>query len=191
MNNNKEAFLLFAVFAYNLGEVSCWTNSAQLSYSPHCLSYFHHSVSHLSALFTAAECTIMTLFPLHFQSEGIRLNTTSFWFSAQNSASSVLTVSPTTKALIYSGESRSCLQTVHISAHCVYSANYAWRPGVPGAGVDPPRMNLFLRFVVEVQSVCLDHSFISLPIPGSHLYVTSDEQSCCSPSETLHASLAP
>nr|XP_020445770.1 RNA-binding protein 33-like [Monopterus albus] len=55
----------------------------------------------------------------------------------------------------------------------------------------PQQINLFLGLVVEVQSVCLDHSSISLPVPCSHLYVTSDEQSCCSPLETLHGSLAP
>ncbi|KAI3360569.1 hypothetical protein L3Q82_002439 [Scortum barcoo] len=35
------------------------------------------------------------------------------------------------------------------------------------------KMNLFLRLVVEVQSVCLDHSFISLPIPCSHFRAQS------------------
>lgn len=89
-----------------------------------------------------------------------------------------------------SSVSQSCLQSSHISAHCVYSANYSWRLCIPSAVVDSAQINLFLRLAVEVRSVCLDHSSISLPIPCSHLYVTSDEQACCSLLETLHGSLA-
>lgn len=102
-----------------------------------------------------------------------------------------VTVSQTPHTSMYSSEAQRCVQPEHISAHCVYSANYAWRLCTPHAAVDLPQMNLFLRLVVEeVQSVCLDHSFLSLPILCSHLYVTSDEQTCCSLLETLHGSLA-
>lgn len=152
------------------------------------MSYFHHSGSLMSWLFTA-ERTIMTWFCLFFQSECVLPNMRIL--SVQNTSSCLLTVRSQSIYLLWcSSESQSCLQSEHIFAHCVYSANYAWRLCTPCSAVGSPQMNLFLRLVVEVPSVCLDHSFISLPIPCSHLYVTSDEQSCCSLLETLHGSLA-
>lgn len=188
LNNNKDCLLLY-VFAYNPGEVFCWTKPKVLWNFVHCLSYFHHSGScpdysemHnrdfilplLSKWTQSSKHEDLLIFytkhlPMHVDNKSDHKNTYLFCCSS---------------------ESQSCLQSEHISAHCVYSANYAWRLCTPSAAVDSPQMNLFLRLVVEVQSVCLDHSFISLPIPCSHLYVTSDEQSCCSLLETLHASLA-
>lgn len=160
----------------------------------HCLSYFHHSGSTLSSLFTA-ECTIMTYFASIFKSERILPNIRMFWFSVQNTSSCLLTVSQTTKAPIYSAvplNHRAVCRLQHISAHCVYSANYAWRLCTQSTVVDSPRReSVPWAWLLEMQRVCLDHGFITLPIPCSHLHVTSDEQSCCSLLETLHGSLAP
>ncbi|KAI9524105.1 hypothetical protein NQZ68_021067 [Dissostichus eleginoides] len=64
---------------------------------------------------------------------------------------------------------------MHVDPH-----RHANGRGHPAHFTHPEQMSLLLRLVEEVQSVCLDHSFISLPIPCSHLYVTSDEQTCCS-----------
>lgn len=178
--------ILIKIFCYQVCLCLTWVrqtaeqNPNNLKFS---LSHCHVGGSLMSWLFTA-ECTIMTLFcrVCAFQTWGTFV---------QNPPSCLLTVRPqSTYLFCCSSESRSCLQSEHIFAHCVYSANYAWRLCTPSAPVGSPQMNLFLRLVVEVLSVCLDHSFICLPIPCPHLYVTSDEQSCCSLLETLHGSLA-
>lgn len=82
-----------------------------------------------------------------------------------------------------------CLPPEHISACCVYSANYSWCLCTLGR-VDSPQINLLLWFVVKVQSAFGSGLHSSPNPPCSHVYVTSDEQSRCSLLETLHGSLA-
>lgn len=97
-------------------------------------------------------------------------------------------VSPQTTYLFWSlSESQSFLLLKCISAHCVYSDNYSWYLCIQGACSDESASPVSF---LKVQSVRLNHGSIRLPIPCSHFYVTSDEKSCSSLSETLHGILA-
>ena len=101
MNDNKDYFFVVMCVCLELGWSPLSENEKNFLNPAHCLSYFHHSGSHLSSLFTA-ECTIMTYFASFFKSERILPNIRMFWFSVQNTSSCLLTVSQTTKAPIYS-----------------------------------------------------------------------------------------
>lgn len=176
-------FCYYLCFAYNLGEVYCWTKPKE---RPH----FLISIT-VEVVYSQHNAQSQPYFASFFQNESILPNKRIFWFSVKN-ISCMLTVSQTTKTPIYSGVPLNHRAVCSLS---IFLLTVSIVLIMHGACVHRASLWILLRWiflglVVEVQSVCLDHSFISLPIPCSHLYVTSDEQHCCSLLETLHGSLA-
>lgn len=161
-------------------------------FATRCLSYFHRSAD-LTCWLAAAECTVMNWFCCRG------------FLAAQNDSSCLLTVRPQSTYLFWrSSDSQSRLQSEHFFvlffffAHCVYTANYAWRLCTPSArcwfSSDESVPRVCCRGAtgacVRITASSVTRTAASRPTLRSHLRVTSDERSRCSPLETLHGSLA-